>query len=60
MLLESFLVFEAALQESVDSNQVALNILKLVCWNFLRVKDKHVTIKDVLLDKSTEVRPASA
>ena len=60
MLLESFLVFEAALQESVDSNQVALNILKLVCWNFLGVKDKHVSIKDILLDESAEVRPASA
>ena len=60
MLLESFLVFEAALKESVDSNQVALNILKLVCWNFLRVKDKHVSIKDILLDESAEVWPASA
>ena len=53
--LKGFFGLELVLEESVDLDQVSLNVLELVSWHVLRVKYKHIVIENVALDQGSEV-----
>ena len=53
--LEGFFGLELVLEESVDLDQVSLDILELVSWHVLRVEHEHIVVENVALDQGSEV-----
>ena len=58
--LEGIFGLELVLEESVDLDQVSLNVLELVSWHVLRIKHEHIIVENVTLDQGSEVRASTA
>ena len=53
--LKGFFGLELVLEESVDLDQVSLDVLELVSWHVLRVKHKHIVVENIALDQGSEI-----
>ena len=57
--LKYVLGLELVLQESVNLNELFLDNVELVCGDVLRVKNDHIVVEDITLDKSAKVGSSS-
>ena len=53
--LKGFFGLEFVLEESVDLDQVSLDVLELVSRHVLRVKHEHIVVENVALNQGSEV-----
>lgn len=52
---KSILRLELVLEEPVYLDELPLNTVELVSWDFLRIKYNHVVIKDIALNEGSEI-----